>query len=113
MLVVVDPQDYGWLADRVKQGGFGAVTKKERKNLALKAFQHVCSYDAAISKVIQEIITSEFDQYLESVTLEDEPREVQLPKTVITNYQHQLDLKYGCNPHQVPAAIYKIVTPKL
>jgi len=70
---------------------------KERKNLALKAFQHVCSYDAAIS------------DYLANVQVETEEKKVDsAPATIIRTYQHEFDLKYGVNPHQLPSAIYKI-----
>ena len=37
--MVVDPEDYTWIAQKIQSGGFGSITKQERKNLAVKAFQ--------------------------------------------------------------------------
>lgn len=123
VLIVVDPEDYNWIGERLKASGgsFQSITLKERKQLALKAFQQVCSYDAAIS------------QYLARVEVEDHPKPEDVnnvlivsnnnnnmaarPKSdplVVRPYEHQFDLKYGVNPHQIPSAIYSIVsTPRL
>jgi len=32
----------------------------------------------------------------------------QQPQTVTREYQHELMLKYGCNPHQKPASIWGV-----
>lgn len=39
VIVLVDPEDYIWVADRIKSSGFAGVTLSERKKLAVKAFQ--------------------------------------------------------------------------
>jgi AICAR transformylase/IMP cyclohydrolase PurH len=39
VIVLVDPSDYTWVADRIKSKGFAGVTLNERKQLATKAFQ--------------------------------------------------------------------------
>jgi len=102
VIIVVDPDDYKWIGEKIKSGGFQSITLKERKSLALKAFQHVCSYDAAIS------------QYLSRVEIEDkteaaaQPAKAKSDALVVKQYEHQSDMKYGVNPHQIPSAIYKI-----
>lgn len=96
-MIIVDPNDYTWIAERLSKGGFKEISLEERKNLALKAFQHVCAYDAIISK------------YLATVQI-DKSVPLKTPSMVLTPYEHQFDLKYGVNPHQVPASVYKIVT---
>jgi len=94
--VIADPSDYEWIGARIKSEGLGAITLKERKNLALKAFQHVCSYDAAISN------------YLASVNPEEKEESNGSAPVVIRHYKHEFELKYGVNPQQAPSAIYTI-----
>jgi len=90
VVVVVDPADYGWVADRLKGPG---LTMEERKGLAAKAFHHVSVYDAAVTG------------YLSSDTGQDElPVDVALSLTKVTG------LRYGENPHQ-QGALY--VSPSL
>ena len=80
VLVVVDPADYGWVAERLAGGGVGP---EERRALAAKAFRHVATYDAAIA------------QYL-GQGLEETP----LPEELPLGYRKALNLRYGENPHQ-------------
>lgn len=89
VVVVVDPKDYSWISQKIQNGGINSITFEERKKLALKAFQHTSSYDSAIASYL---------------TREDNGS----PNILVRSYEHQLDLKYGVNPHQIPAAIYKI-----
>ena len=78
--VVVDPADYGWVADRLKGPG---LTMEERKGLAAKAFHHVSVYDAAVTG------------YLNADAGQDElPNDLALSMTKVTG------LRYGENPHQ-------------
>ena len=84
VLVVVDPSDYGWVAEKISCGqGF---TKDERKKLAQKAFQHVALYDTAIST------------WLSKAPLESAELSIGLSKVT--------DLRYGENPHQ-DAVLYR------
>ena len=84
VLVVVDPADYGSLLDLLRGG---SVPLEERRRLALKAFQHVASYDTAIA------------QYLRA-------DEVGFPHQLTVSISKLFDLRYGENPHQ-RAAVYR------
>ena len=83
VLVVVDPADYGWVAERLA-GGLSSVSLEERQRLAQKAFQHVAAYDTAISRYLAGGGSPFGDQ----VTL---------------GYEKLADLRYGENPHQAGA----------
>jgi phosphoribosylaminoimidazolecarboxamide formyltransferase/IMP cyclohydrolase len=73
VLVIVDPDDYSWLADRLP-----SVDASTRQHLAAKAFAHVAAYDAAITRYLS-------DDMLATTALE-------------VSKIH--DLRYGENPHQ-------------
>jgi phosphoribosylaminoimidazolecarboxamide formyltransferase/IMP cyclohydrolase len=90
VVVVVDPPDYGWLAERIGEGGVSAVTAQERRALATKAFAHVSTYDAAIAGYLG-------DSQIEA--------EGPLPETVTLSAQRIAELRYGENPHQA-AGLY-------
>ena len=81
VVVVVDPVDYGWVSQRLVDGGAGAITHDERKELARKAFQHVALYDTAISRYL----TNGDGPSWSEMTL---------------GYTNLYDLRYGENPHQ-------------
>ena len=84
VLVVVDPADYERVLGLLRAG---SVPPEERRRLALKAFQHVASYDTAIA------------QYLRA-------EEAALPDQLTLSLTKLFDLRYGENPHQ-RAAIYR------
>jgi len=83
VIVVVDPADYDIILKKLEQGD---LDLDSRKKLAQKAFQHVASYDTAIS------------QYL---SLD----EAGLPEEMTIALKKRQNLRYGENPHQ-PAAFY-------
>jgi phosphoribosylaminoimidazolecarboxamide formyltransferase/IMP cyclohydrolase len=83
VIVVVDPADYAPLLDMLAAG---QVPQPERRRLARKAFQHVASYDTAIS------------QYLK------DPQDI-LPDSFTIALSKLFDTRYGENPHQ-RAAFY-------
>lgn len=77
--VLCDPADYdSALAEMRGQGG---TTLPTRQKLALKAFQHTAVYDDAIANYLRQ----------------------QFPHS-----HSQLPLRYGVNPHQTPAQIYRM-----
>lgn len=79
VIVIVDPADYGWVSERMRQAN--ALTLEERKGLALKAFRHVAQYDAAVSRYLGDgnlLSGSEFAVGFEKIA----------------------DMRYGENPHQ-------------
>ena len=84
--VVVDPDDYGWVADKLTSGG---LTLEDRKGLAAKAFHHVSKYDAAVTR------------YLGG----PEGSGGELPGAIDITLERVASLRYGENPHQ-PGALY-------
>jgi len=81
--VLVDPNDYSWVADKLSAGG---LTLDERRGLASKAFQHVALYDTVIAQWLKGdsgYFTDEFTLGLRKISA----------------------LRYGENPHQI-AALY-------
>jgi phosphoribosylaminoimidazolecarboxamide formyltransferase/IMP cyclohydrolase len=76
--VVVDPADYPSILEKLKAG---SIALTERKRLAQKAFQHVATYDTAIS------------QYLRQDT-------EGLPDEMTIAIKKRYSLRYGENPHQ-------------
>ena len=85
--VVVDPEDYAWVAEKLSGSG---LTVEERRRLAAKAFSHVAVYDAAVSG------------YLTVSSPEDE-----LPDTLSIGLTKVAGLRYGENPHQ-QGALYTL-----
>ncbi len=82
VVVVVDPGDYSWIAERLSGSSpLSAITLEERKALAQKAFQHVALYDTAVSRYLSD-----------GVVLES--------KELTLGYSKLDDLRYGENPHQ-------------
>ena len=77
--VVVDPDDYDHVAERLKEG----MSLADRRGLARKAFAHTAAYDAAI--------VNWFDK--------EEP----LPPSLVQSLEHVQALRYGENPHQQAA----------
>jgi len=51
VIVVVDPADYQPVLEKLETGG---LKMAERKRLAQKAFQHVATYDTAISQYLRQ-----------------------------------------------------------
>ena len=80
VLVLVDPADYGWIAERIARGE--TFDQDERRELARKAFQHVALYDTAVSR------------YLGGQTEGTSWSELTF------GYSRVADLRYGENPHQ-------------
>ena len=78
--VVVDPDDYEWVAGKLAGDG---LTLEDRRDLAAKAFHHVAVYDAAVTGYL----ASQSDE-------EPLPAELSLSLTRVST------LRYGENPHQ-------------
>ncbi len=78
--VVVDPDDYEWVAGKLAGDG---LTLEDRRGLAAKAFHHVAVYDAAVTGYLG----SQADE-------EPLPAELSLSLTRVST------LRYGENPHQ-------------
>jgi phosphoribosylaminoimidazolecarboxamide formyltransferase/IMP cyclohydrolase len=76
--VVCDPADYASVLNELQS--HGDTTLVTRQKLALKAFNHTAGYDQAISGYLR----GQFQDHS----------------------QQSLTLRYGTNPHQVPAQLY-------
>ena len=88
VVVVVDPNDYPWVAEHMTTGG---LTIEERQGLAQKAFQHVAFYDTLIAGYLR----GKDNGFSQELTL---------------GYGKLYDLRYGENPHQ-QAAFYGDPSP--
>ncbi len=87
--VVVDPADYGWVGEKLANGG---LSDEDRRGLAAKAFHHVSTYDAAVTG------------YLMAGPVEDakngDAGEQELPDSLTISLKKVAGLRYGENPHQ-------------
>jgi len=83
VIVVVDPDDYPLVLEKLRGGG---IDQAECKRLAQKAFQHVAIYDTAISQYLRQ-------------------DEEGFPEEMTIALKKRYGLRYGENPHQ-PAAFY-------
>ncbi|MEX0751191.1 MAG: bifunctional phosphoribosylaminoimidazolecarboxamide formyltransferase/IMP cyclohydrolase, partial [Dehalococcoidia bacterium] len=88
VLPIVDPADYNDLLDALRNGSMPLAW---RRKLAVKAFQHVATYDTAIATWLRGA---------------EEP----FPDAITLAYAKTSDLRYGENPHQ-GAALYRAVDP--
>jgi len=87
VIVLVDPADYGWVLEALEGDGPDLT---HRRRLALKAFRHTATYDAAIS--------SYFARQVEGDTA--------TPEALTLTAERVQPLRYGENPHQ-HAAFYR------
>ena len=81
--VVIDPADYGAVADELDQVG-GVVSGETRARLAGKAFAHTAAYDSSISRYFRQRIN----------------RPSELPERQTLSLRDGTPLRYGENPHQ-------------
>ncbi len=93
---VSDPADYVTILSELREQGDLSIAT--RQHLALKAFRHTASYDAAISGYL----ATRFDGAAASYICIDEAA---FPGTLHLNLTKLADLRYGENPHQ-QAALY-------
>ena len=81
VIVVVDPEDYQIILEKLAQG---ELPQEERKMLAQKAFQHVAAYDTAIAQYLRQ-------------------GEEGFPDEMTIALKKRYGLRYGENPHQMAA----------
>jgi phosphoribosylaminoimidazolecarboxamide formyltransferase/IMP cyclohydrolase len=84
--VVVDPERYAWVLDRVEAGGF---TLDDRRRLAAAAFRHTATYDVAVASWLGNVLAPDG----------------LFPGWVGATWERAATLRYGENPHQA-AALY-------
>lgn len=80
VIVLVDPEDYDWVVEKLKKGD---LIKEDRAYLAWKAFSHTAYYDSVISNALKSIFN-----------IEEEGKERTIPMRLSS------ELRYGENPHQ-------------
>jgi phosphoribosylaminoimidazolecarboxamide formyltransferase/IMP cyclohydrolase len=88
VLPVINPADYNDVLDALRSG---SAPLEWRRKLAVKAFQHVASYDTAIASWLRGY---------------EEP----FPDAMTLALEKRAELRYGENPHQL-AALYRTVDP--
>jgi phosphoribosylaminoimidazolecarboxamide formyltransferase / IMP cyclohydrolase len=89
--VVVEPDDYGWVAEAARGGG---PSPAQRLALARKAFAHTAAYDAAIAAYLSSIDDAAADAPGAA------PARRELPDTLTLQWRRLYELRYGENPHQ-------------
>lgn len=91
VIAVVDPEDYPQVLAALEEGA-GTIPNSLRRNLAVKAFRHTQSYDAAIAHWLEGLAA-------EGLT--------DLPHHLLLGLKRESHLRYGENPHQ-KAALYRV-----
>ncbi len=95
--VVVSPSDYDLVAEELRSSGH--VSEATRRSLALAAYRHTASYDAAIAAWLATRIEAESVATL--------PAEIHRPLVKVE------DMRYGENPHQAAALYHAAGEPPL
>eukprot|EP01038_Epipyxis_sp_PR26KG_P006685 gene6685-9169_t len=88
-----------FLSEFITHGG--GCSLSTRKRLAAQAFATSARYDSTIANYFQNQLST------------SAPTEISEMPVVTRAYQPQVMLKYGCNPHQKPAAIYSSLNSRL
>jgi phosphoribosylaminoimidazolecarboxamide formyltransferase/IMP cyclohydrolase len=99
VVVVVDPSDYGAVADEMESSR-GVISKATRLKLARRAFETTAQYDTAISGFLEASVALDpaTDELLVNAA-------TTLPAAFALFGKKAMDLRYGENPHQ-RAALY-------
>jgi phosphoribosylaminoimidazolecarboxamide formyltransferase/IMP cyclohydrolase len=95
--VVVDPADYPRVIEALTAGQ-GVIPEPLRRELALKAFRHTASYDAAIAEWLS-------GQGAATQAAESEGGDGPFPGRQSLGLRREMVLRYGENPHQ-EGAVY-------
>ncbi|KDN18244.1 bifunctional phosphoribosylaminoimidazolecarboxamide formyltransferase/IMP cyclohydrolase [Amycolatopsis rifamycinica] len=96
--VVVDPARYGWVLERVTDGGFDF---EDRKRLAARAYAHTAAYDTAVAS-----------WFASAYAPDENTVDAGFPDFLGATWERAEVLRYGENPHQ-KAALYKSERPGL
>src|SRR5438132_13523383 len=93
--VVTSPADYDAIAQEMASHG-GELSQQTRWGLAQKAFSTTAAYDSAIASNLERISANgRFELHAD----------IGFPQTLRLQFQKNMDLRYGENPHQ-KAAMY-------
>merc|ERR1719336_474345 len=91
--IATSPAQYSAIMEQMKDNG-GCTTLAFRKNLAAAAYAHTAAYDAAVSGWLAGEVT-------------------EAPPMKAVAFSVERPLKYGCNPHQLPAGLCAVDGHKL
>lgn len=112
--IVVNAKDYDRVIEEMDNQG-GSLTLKTRFDLAIAAYEHTASYDAAIANYFGTMAEDYGikDDSEETTVVPNEPGEDSLhlmkrhfPRTINFQFTKLQGMRYGENPHQ-KAAFYK------
>jgi phosphoribosylaminoimidazolecarboxamide formyltransferase/IMP cyclohydrolase len=98
--VLSSPSQYSAFIDELTFNK-GAISFSTRRALAAQSFAISASYDTAISQYFATQLSNESDSIVTP----------KIRDIVSRSYECLQPLKYGCNPHQKPAAIYRTIIP--
>lgn len=100
VMIVVDPKDYGFIIQRLKENSTEPFDAQTRYQFACKAFQHTAIYDSAIAETL-----SHYKPEGEELTRKNFP--------TYHSFHGKLsqELRYGENPHQ-NASLYRLQYPQ-
>ena len=101
--VLVDPADYGDIADQLEGGKVDSAT---RRRLAHKVFSHTARYDAAIDAWMAQ----QWGEAVSDSKGDNEGDTDDLPATLNITVEKVQAMRYGENPHQ-SAAFYRDSEP--
>ena len=103
---VVDPADYGAVADELEAHG-GTLALATRRRLAHAAFAHTADYDAAIADFLAGGTHGALAETPRGASLRpaNATEDAGLPSSLLIDLPKHADLRYGENPHQ-RAALY-------
>jgi phosphoribosylaminoimidazolecarboxamide formyltransferase/IMP cyclohydrolase len=93
--VVVDVKDYAMIIEEMAAND-GTLSQSTRFGLAVKAFEHISRYDAAISNYLGSIAFTEGEEATDPSLY---------PATLTQQFRKKQEMRYGENPHQ-SAAFY-------
>jgi phosphoribosylaminoimidazolecarboxamide formyltransferase / IMP cyclohydrolase len=96
--VVVDPADYPRVLEALTAGQ-GVIPEPLRRELALKAFRHTASYDAAIAEWLAGQGIQE-QTAAEPASLRHVEKDGPFPMASSLGLRREMTLRYGENPHQ-------------
>ena len=98
--IVTSPSQYDTLMQEMSASD-GCTTLSARRKFASRAFATSAAYDTAIATYFAEQLSG-----VSNCSRDDAPA---APATAVAirEYEPIASLKYGCNPHQKPAAMYK------
>ncbi len=91
VLIITDPNDYTDVINNLHN-----FTEADRRKYATKAFKHIAVYDAYILNYFEQ----------------DQQHNV-CPDTIVSVYEKSKQLKYGTNPQQANAGLYRNINNQL